>query len=134
MSGEQRSDSFESVKDRLDQIAEDVAREDLPLDEALALYEEAVKLGLKACDLSEIGPFDAQEDASEGAAAALEDAAEGVEGAAEVIEASEVSADAAGTAQADAPEAPEPQVDEPFAAVRIDDGASLSIPGAGSDL
>lgn len=45
--------SFSAVRERLDQIAEEVAREDIALDDALALYEEAVKLGLRACDLSE---------------------------------------------------------------------------------
>lgn len=45
--------SFDAVKERLERIAEEVAQEDIPLDEALALYEEAVSLGLSACDLSE---------------------------------------------------------------------------------
>ena len=45
--------TFPSVRARLDEIADEVAREDIGLDEALALYEEAVKLGLAACDLSE---------------------------------------------------------------------------------
>lgn len=45
--------SFSSVKARLDEIAEEVSREGISLDDALALYEEAVKLGLAACDLSE---------------------------------------------------------------------------------
>lgn len=45
--------TFPSVRERLDEIAQEVAREDISLDEALALYEEAVKLGLAACELSE---------------------------------------------------------------------------------
>lgn len=45
--------TFPSVRERLDEIAQEVAREDISLDEALALYEEAVKLGLSACELSE---------------------------------------------------------------------------------
>ena len=45
--------SFAGIRTRLDQIVEEVSAEDISLDEALALYEEAVKLGLKACDLSE---------------------------------------------------------------------------------
>ena len=45
--------TFPSVRARLDEIADEVAREDIGLDEALAVYEEAVKLGLAACDLSE---------------------------------------------------------------------------------
>lgn len=46
-------DSFESVKTRLDEIVEAVGSDDMPLDDALALYEEAVTLGLRASDLLE---------------------------------------------------------------------------------
>lgn len=46
--------SFEDVKTRLNEIADEVAREGVSLDDALALYEEAVGLGLAACDLSEL--------------------------------------------------------------------------------
>ena len=45
--------TFEAVRTRLDEILEAVNAEDVTLDDALALYEEAVKLGLAACDLSE---------------------------------------------------------------------------------
>lgn len=45
--------NFESVHERLNQIVEEVSAEDISLDDALKLYEEAVKLGLSACDLSE---------------------------------------------------------------------------------
>ena len=45
--------TFEDVKSRLDQIVDAVSDESLPLDEALALYEEAVGLGLRASDLLE---------------------------------------------------------------------------------
>ena len=45
--------TFESVNDRLHEIFELVSDESTSLDEALNLYEEAVKLGLAACDLSE---------------------------------------------------------------------------------
>lgn len=44
---------FADVKARLDQIAEMVSHDDIPLDEALDLYEEAVKLGTKVTDLLE---------------------------------------------------------------------------------
>ncbi len=44
---------FEAVRARLDQIVDEVNAEGISLDEALSLYEEAVKLGLSACDLSE---------------------------------------------------------------------------------
>ncbi len=46
-------DTFEAVKSRLDQIVDAVGNEELPLDDALALYEEAVGLGLRASDLLE---------------------------------------------------------------------------------
>ena len=45
--------SYDQVRDRLDEIVEAVNAPGISLDEALALYEEAVKLGLSACDLSE---------------------------------------------------------------------------------
>lgn len=47
------SQNFEAMKSRLDEIVEEVSAEGISLDEALALYEEAVKLGLAACDVSE---------------------------------------------------------------------------------
>lgn len=47
--------SYGQVRDRLDEIVEAVNAPGISLDEALALYEEAVKLGLSACDLSEEG-------------------------------------------------------------------------------
>lgn len=47
--------SYDQVSDRLDEIVEAVSAPGISLDEALALYEEAVKLGLSACDLSEEG-------------------------------------------------------------------------------
>lgn len=50
---EEERGTFEAVRLRLDEIVEAVNAEDVTLDEALALYEEAVKLGLSACDLSE---------------------------------------------------------------------------------
>lgn len=77
--------TFESVRTRLEEIVEAVGAEDVTLDEALALYEEAVKLGLAACDLSEKdveaafpedAPADAAEDApTEDAPAGFADAA-----------------------------------------------------------
>lgn len=52
--------NFEDIKNRLDQIVDRVSEEDIDLDEALSLYEEAVKLGIAACDASE---FEAEEEA-----------------------------------------------------------------------
>lgn len=46
-------ETYDEVRARLDEIADAVNAEGVTLDEALALYEEAVKLGLLACDLSE---------------------------------------------------------------------------------
>lgn len=46
-------DTFEAVKSRLDEIVDAVSDDSLSLDEALALYEEAVGLGLRAGDLLE---------------------------------------------------------------------------------
>ena len=56
-------DTFEAVQSRLDEIVEAVGDESLPLDDALALYEEAVNLGLRGSDLLEenIEAFDAQQ-------------------------------------------------------------------------
>ena len=45
--------SYEELKARLDQIVEAVSANDLPLDDALDLYEEAVKLGMRASELIE---------------------------------------------------------------------------------
>ena len=50
---QQNGRTFEDMQSRLEQIVEEVGAEDISLDDALALYEEAVKLGLAACDLSE---------------------------------------------------------------------------------
>lgn len=68
-------DTFEAVQRRLDEIVEAVGDDNLPLDDALALYEEAVSLGLRGSDLLEenIEAFDAQQ------AAAGEGAAEGAQ-------------------------------------------------------
>ena len=61
-------ESFEAVRDRLEQIVDEVNAEGITLDQALSLYEEAVKLGLSACDLSEQGALEAaaQIDAQQG--------------------------------------------------------------------
>ena len=51
------SQTFETVKERIDEIVDEVSHDDLSLDDALALYEEAIKLGLSACELSESDIF-----------------------------------------------------------------------------
>lgn len=45
--------SFDEAKARLDEIADAVEDSAISLDDALALYEEAVKIGLHACEVSE---------------------------------------------------------------------------------
>lgn len=46
-------DSFDAVRNRLEAIVNEVNAEGITLDDALKLYEEAIKLGLQACDMSE---------------------------------------------------------------------------------
>ena len=69
---------FESVKNRLAEIADAVDDENLSLDDALDLYEEAVALGLKASDLLESGIVPPEGDAEAGAEATEGSAAEPV--------------------------------------------------------
>ena len=52
-------ETYDQVKNRLDEIVEAVGAEGLSLDDALALYEEAVSLGLRASDLLEEGEAEA---------------------------------------------------------------------------
>lgn len=77
-------DSFESVKARLDEIVDAVGDDNLALDDALALYEEAVGLGLRASDL-------------------LEDNIEAQHGAEDADEESDVSSDVESAEEAGAP-------------------------------
>ncbi|MGI6104906.1 MAG: exodeoxyribonuclease VII small subunit [Raoultibacter sp.] len=49
----QNKNSFNEVKLRLDQIVEAISEDDISLDDALGLYEEAVKLGMQATTLLE---------------------------------------------------------------------------------
>ena len=74
--------TFEAVHERLNQIVDEVAAEDISLDDALKLYEEAVKLGLSACDLSEqdIDDFLAAEETAEAAEAGADVAEEAAAG------------------------------------------------------
>ncbi len=50
---EEESGPFAEVRGRLEEIVREVGREDISLDAALDLYEEAVKLGTKATELLE---------------------------------------------------------------------------------
>lgn len=77
--------SFEELKSRLDEIVEAVNDKDLPLDQALSLYEEAVGLGLRASDLLEQGIDEASVQealASEAPAGLADDSAQPAESAA----------------------------------------------------
>ena len=49
----QAPQTFEDIKARLDEIVAAVSDEELPLDEALSLYEEAVGIGLTASRIVE---------------------------------------------------------------------------------
>lgn len=66
----QSKESFNEVKTRLDQIIEAVSDETISLDDALGLYEEAVKLGMQATSLLE---GDIDQDQVDEAVAALEE-------------------------------------------------------------
>lgn len=59
----QAPQTFEDIKARLDEIVAAVSDEELPLDEALSLYEEAVGIGLTASRIVEEG-IAAKEDES----------------------------------------------------------------------
>lgn len=55
---------LKAVKSRLDEIVNAVSDESISLDDALAFYEEAVKLGMKASEIMEadlIGPVEGDE-------------------------------------------------------------------------
>lgn len=73
----EQQDEFASVKARLEEIVRAVDDEDLPLDDALDLYEEAVKLGLKASSLLEVGIVVDEGAAADEAAGASADAPAG---------------------------------------------------------
>lgn len=99
-------DTFEAVQNRLDEIVDAVGDESLPLDEALALYEEAVNLGLRGSDLLEenIEAFDAQQ------AAAASDVDESVADTA-AVEGADADDDAAASTMPEAAEAVEGPAD-----------------------
>ena len=61
-------EAFTQIRDRLDEIATQVRGDDMPLDVALDLYDEAVKLGMKATELLEtLDASDSDVPSSEGA-------------------------------------------------------------------
>ena len=56
-----RPEGFDAVKARLEEIADAVSGDDISLDQALDLFEEAVALGMQASDLLEEGVFPSEE-------------------------------------------------------------------------
>ena len=94
-------ESFDQVKARLDEIVDAVGSSEMPLDEALSLYEEAVGLGLRASELLEenIEARDAEDEAEDGVGKAVCEAAVGTEVEIEAA-ASDAEASAAAAAQA----------------------------------
>lgn len=74
MDGNEQASDFESVKNRLAEIADAVDDENLPLDDALDLYEEAIALGLQASDLLETGiaPLDGEREGQAGSEQSVE--------------------------------------------------------------
>lgn len=46
--------SFTEIRSRLEEIASQVRGDDIALDKALDLYDEAVKLGMRATELLEV--------------------------------------------------------------------------------
>ena len=46
--------SFPEIRSRLEEIASQVRGDDIALDKALDLYDEAVKLGMRATELLEV--------------------------------------------------------------------------------
>ncbi|MCI8340384.1 MAG: exodeoxyribonuclease VII small subunit [Eggerthellaceae bacterium] len=108
---DERYETFEAVEERLQAIADEVAREDISLDEALGLYEEAAQLARQACALSEEGlqelypPDEPEADGAEGA-----EGAEAGEAAARGVAAAAVAPDApAASAEDGAAGQPEPR-------------------------
>lgn len=47
--------TYDELNARLNEIADTVSNENIPLDDALTLYEEAVGLGLRGCEMLEVG-------------------------------------------------------------------------------
>ena len=54
-------ETFEDIKGRLDEITQAVKDPDIPLDDALELYEEAVKLAARLSEAISVDPQSLQE-------------------------------------------------------------------------
>lgn len=80
--------TFDESKARLEEIADMVEDPEISLDDALKLYEEAVRIGLHACDVSEqdiLGTDEARSPVEAEASGDAEAAAEMGDGAAPSI-------------------------------------------------
>lgn len=55
------STSYTSAKAQLDDIAEQVKSRDLPLEKALDLYEEAIRIGNTCADMLDVSEFTVDE-------------------------------------------------------------------------
>lgn len=66
-------ESFDDMKSRLDEITNKVADSDTSLDEALELFEEAVNIGMLACDMAEIPVQSEESDSAEETATASDE-------------------------------------------------------------
>lgn len=51
---QQNAQTFAEIRERLDEIVRQVRDDNMPLDSALDLYDEAVKLGMKATEMLEV--------------------------------------------------------------------------------
>lgn len=106
---DERYETFESVEERLQAIVDEVSRDDISLDDALQLYEEAAKLTGVACSLSEQGIAEMYppEEPVDGAPAEGEAHADGADGTRDA-EAGSRQADADESAPAEAGASGEP--------------------------
>ena len=100
-------ETFAEVKTRLDEIVEAVSDDNLSLDDALSLYEEAVSLGLRASDLLE-ADIDAEsaseeaDDSIQNSKADAEDAEELSAESSDSVQSLKTSAESSATTQASA--------------------------------
>ncbi len=69
-----RPEGFDAVKARLEEIADAVSGDDISLDQALDLFEEAVALGMQASDLLEEGVFPSEEELLDAGQESIDDA------------------------------------------------------------
>lgn len=72
-------ETYAEIKERLDYIVEQVSCDDIPLDQALSLYEEAVKLGVRVSALIEEAQGEEVELVAQTAADTLQETSENAE-------------------------------------------------------